>query len=379
MRKQRPQSGVIRLTDAIKAIGPATTFVFLLLLASFVLVLGRFEPAAVERVRTAMIDTMAPVLDVLARPIDTTRQLVDEIDSHMDLRAENLRLKEEVERLNAWQALARNLVEENKSLRQLTGLSPDPQTTFVTARVVADAGGPFVRTILISAGEKDGIQRGQAIATGDGIVGRIVGVGARASRVLLLTDLNSRVPVIIQGTKLRSMLIGDNSPHPKLDFLPSSAAVNPGDRIVTSGDGGMFPAGLPVGVVKSMDGRIPRIQLFVDLKKLDFVRVLRFQMQLNIDDTGPMVIAPPGSGTPLAAAPLGNAGMSSPVAPIVLRDLAAAPKTLQPGANARSAAPPTSVADPAPTPTSTATGRLLLRVSSNASEMRGASASLSTR
>ncbi len=355
MRKQRPQSGVIRLTDAIKAIGPATTFVFLLLLASFVLVLGRFEPAAVERVRTAMIDTMAPVLDVLARPIDTTRQLVDEIDSHMDLRAENLRLKEEVERLNAWQALARNLVEENKSLRQLTGLSPDPQTTFVTARVVADAGGPFVRTILISAGEKDGIQRGQAIATGDGIVGRIVGVGARASRVLLLTDLNSRVPVIIQGTKLRSMLIGDNSPHPKLDFLPSSAAVNPGDRIVTSGDGGMFPAGLPVGVVKSMDGRIPRIQLFVDLKKLDFVRVLRFQMQLNIDDTGPMVIAPPGSGTPLAAAPLGNAGMSSPVAPIVLRDLAAAPKTLQPGANARSAAPPTSVADPAPTPTSTAT------------------------
>jgi len=353
VRKPRPRSDVIRFTDAIKAVGPATTYVFLLILSSFVLVLGRFEPAAVERLRTAMIDTMAPILDVLARPIDTARQAAEEIESHMDLRSENTRLKGEVERLNAWQALARNLVEENKSLRQLMGLAADPQTTFVTARVVADSGGPFVRTILISAGEKDGIQRGQAIATGDGIVGRIVGVGARASRVLLLTDLNSRVPVIIQGTKLRSILIGDNSTHPKLEFLASGTSISPGDRIVTSGDGGMLPAGLPVGVVMAVEGRTPRIQLLVDLKKLDFVRVLRFQMQLNIDDSGPVVIAPPAA-PPQAQINASAAPATAPAA-TPLRDLTAAPRATPASPLARTATPPANTSEPTPTPTSTAT------------------------
>ncbi len=352
MRQPRPPSGVIRLADALKAVGPASTFVFLLGLSTIVLVLGRLEPVAVERVRSTVIDTVAPLLDVLSRPIDLARQVASEVESHLELRTENQQLKAEVERLTAWQAVARNLSEENKSLRQLMSLPADPQITYVTARVVADAGGPFVRTILIGAGERDGIQRGQAIATGDGVVGRVVGVGSHASRVLLLTDLNSRVPVIIQGTKLHAILIGDNSANPKLDFLPSAVSVNPGDRVVTSGDGGMFPAGLPIGVILNVDGRTPRIQLLVDLKKLDFVRVLKFQLPLGIDDTGPSVIAPPAvSGAPL---PPANAAAPSPgglPAPVSLRDLTTPGKPIV----ARTAQPPVAASDAVPIPTTTAT------------------------
>ncbi len=294
MRTPRNQSGVIRLSDALKALGPAASYVFLLTLSLVVLVIGRIEPAVIDRARGLIIDALSPVLDILSRPVDAVRTGADIVDSHFNLQSENERLKQEVDRLKAWQAAARNLADENKGLRALMALPADPQTTYVTARVVADAGGPFVRTLLVTVGEKDGIQRGQAIATGDGVVGRIVGIGARASRVLLLTDLNSRVPVMVQGTKLRAILTGDNSPHPKLEFLPSAASVNPGDRIVTSGDGGMFPAGLPIGTVVALDGRTPRVQLLVDLQKLDFVRVLKFSVPLSIDDRGPEVIAPPG-------------------------------------------------------------------------------------
>jgi len=344
--RQRSQTGVLRLADALKAIGPAATFVFLLSVSLIVLVLGRVDPASVERVRTALIDAVSPVLEALSRPIELVRRMDEAVESHLDLKAENERLKDELERLRAWQAVARTLYDENKGLRSVMNLPADPQTTFVTARVVADAGGPFVRTVLIGAGERDGLQRGQAITTADGIVGRIVGVGVRASRVLLLTDLNSRVPVRIQGTKLHAILVGDNGPHPKLDFLPSVANIAPGDRVVTSGDGGMFPAGLPVGTVIAVEGRTPRVQLTAELQKLEFVRVLKYAMPLAIDDIGPSVIAQPGptpaqaqSATPPTTAPSSS-----------LRDLTTQTKPAPTAAQARPAtAQEPAVAQPVPT------------------------------
>jgi len=314
VRQRWAQSGMVRLSDAFKAVGPATTFLFLTALSCTVLALSRFEPTSIDRVRGLIIDGLAPVLDALSRPIDVLRDLSAEIQGHLNLKAENERLAEEVERLRSWQATARRLTDENRDLRSLTGLPNDPLASFASARVVADSGGPFIRTVLIGAGERDGVRRGQAVATGDGVVGRVVGTGHRAARVLLLTDLNSRIPIVIQGTRLRAMLVGDNSARPRLEYLPSGATITPGDRVVTSGDGGLFPEGLPIGVVTAVESHVPRVQLFVDLERLDFVRIFRFAMPLEIDERAPSVIAAPPN---LNAAPGATSTMGFLTPPMV--------------------------------------------------------------
>ena len=154
----------------------------------------------------------------------------------------------------------------------------DPALTVVTGQVLADSGSPFRQSLLLNVGgARDGIKDGWAVTDGLGLVGRISGVGDKSSRVLLLTDNTSRVPVTIQPSGQRAMLSGDNSSLPVLDFIEDVEEVRPGDRVVSSGDGGVFPAGLLVGnVVLARDGRL-RLRLAADYERLEFLRVLRSQ------------------------------------------------------------------------------------------------------
>src|SRR5262249_48700346 len=160
----------------------------------------------------------------------------------------------ENERLLNWQQTALKLASENRRLRELLKLTPDPAATFITARVIASSGGAYVRSLMVRAGSANGVARGQAAVAGEGLVGRVSEVGSRAARVILVTDLNSRVPVVVEGSQQRAMLTGDNSERPFLRYLDTSAQLKVGDRVVTSGQGGVFPPGLPVGVVASLDG-----------------------------------------------------------------------------------------------------------------------------
>jgi rod shape-determining protein MreC len=164
--------------------------------------------------------------------------------------------------------------------------------TFVTGIVLADAGSPFRRSVLINVGARDGILDGWATMDGLGVVGRVSGVGERTSRVLLLTDSNSRLPVTIQPSGQQALLMGDNSPNPLLDFIDAREDVSAGDRIVTSGDGGLFPPELLVGqVVETTDGRL-RARLAADFVRLQFLRVMRSHPGTSLDDPGSLVGPP---------------------------------------------------------------------------------------
>jgi rod shape-determining protein MreC len=169
--------------------------------------------------------------------------------------------------------------------------------------VLADSGSPFRQSVLLNVGARDGIRDGWATMDGIGLVGRISGVGDKSSRVILLTDNNSRVPVTVQPSGQRGILTGDNSQLPPLDFLEDGDAVQPGDRVVTSGDGAVFPAGLLVGqVAKDTDGRL-RVVLAADYQRLVFLRVLRSHEIEPITDAGAL-IAP----DPLRELPIGVQG-----------------------------------------------------------------------
>jgi len=262
----------------------------LLIAAAFGLMLmGKADMVLMERARTTIADGLAPLIEVLSRPAASISDAVESLKELRDIRGENARLRIENERLERWQHVARRLEAENRALRALTNFVPPPTIDYITARVIADAGGAFVRSVMINAGREEGARPGLAAVSGDGLVGGVVEVGRSHARVLLITDLNSQIPVLVERTRDPAVLAGDNSRTPRLQYVPQNTQVLPGDRIVTSGHGGVFPPGLPVGVVTSVDERVIRVGPFVDWNRLEFVRLL---------DYGLDGVVRPGRGAP---------------------------------------------------------------------------------
>jgi rod shape-determining protein MreC len=249
--------------------------VLMIAFAAGLLVLAKADAVLVERLRSAIVDTAMPLLDVLARPMAAVDKAIGTVRELASIRAENARLREDNARLLLWQDMARRLEKENARLRELLAAADEPARAFVSARVIGDSGGPFLRTMLLNAGAAHGIGKGQGVVTSLGLVGRIAEVGERSSRMLLLTDLNSRLPVRLEKTRHRAILAGDNSAEPKLEYLPFDAEAEPGERVLTSGDGGMVPQGLPVGIVAKVGADGVAVRLYAELERLEFVRVLR--------------------------------------------------------------------------------------------------------
>jgi rod shape-determining protein MreC len=241
-----------------------------------IIVLGRADASLVERMRTATADFVSPVLSVLSQPVMALGNAVDRVRQAVLLYKENDRLRSENATLLQWQQAARQLENENTELRGLTNYYPEKTSWFATGQVIGTAGGAYSRNLLINRGSADGIAKGQAVASGSGLVGRIAEVGSRASRVLLLTDLNSRIPVSLDATHERAILAGDNTDRPQLIYLPPHARPQLGDKLVTSGDGGVFPPGLIVGVVASIEGTAIRIEPATDLSRVEYLRVIDF-------------------------------------------------------------------------------------------------------
>jgi len=271
-------ASVRRLALPVK--GWMQRFAFALLVSASIgiLLLGRVDSQFVERLRTGVTDGMAPILQAMSQPTATAAAIVGDIRAMADLYGENERLRGTNERLLQWQAVARGLEQENLAFRDLLNLVDDPRPAFITARVIGDAGGAFVRTVLLNAGTDDGVRVGQAAVNAEGLVGRVVEAGRRSARILLLTDLNSRVPVVLELTRVPAILAGDNSDNPRLAFTPVNALFEPGERLVTSGHGGMLPPGLPVGEVVSTASGVARIRPYVNFSALEYLRVLDFTL-----------------------------------------------------------------------------------------------------
>jgi rod shape-determining protein MreC len=254
----------------------------LALLAVFLV--WRIDSPRVERLRAAAIDTVIPSFDWAMAPITSTANLVSDFQSYQQLRAQNQDLRRELQQMKAWREAALQLGQENAKLLDLNKVSLDPELTFVTGVVITDSGSPFRQSVLVNVGARDGILDGWPTMDGIGLVGRIAGVGNETSRVMLLTDTSSRIPVTIQPSGQKAILAGDNSLNPAIAFLDDAALVRPGDRVVSSGDGGVFPADLLVGqLAQGTDGRL-RVRLAADYQRLEFLRVLRSQPHEDIPD-----------------------------------------------------------------------------------------------
>jgi rod shape-determining protein MreC len=272
---------VLRLTQPLRLWVQRFTFLLLLAGAVGLMLLGKADTVIVERMRVAAGDALAPVLDALSRPTAALNEAIDAGRNFYGLALENRTLREENARLLQWQAVAHRLEAENAALRALTGFVPETAASETTARVIGASGGAYVRSLLVAAGARHGVRKGQAAVAGAGLAGRVNEVGDRSARVLLITDLNSRIPVVVESSRDHAILVGDNGDRPRLDYLRPNARVAPGDRVATSGLGGIFPPGIPVGTVIAADGGF-RVQPPIDWDRLEFLRLMDFGL------TGPV-------------------------------------------------------------------------------------------
>ena len=252
-----------------------------LMLAVLILILGstfliwRIDSPRVERLRAQVTDRIVPNMDWAMAPVTGTINLFRDFQSYRRIAEQNAELRRELRQMEAWKEAALQLEQENARLLDLNNVRLDPRLTYITGVVLADSGSPFRQSVLLNVGARDGIVEGWATMDGIGLVGRISGVAQNTARVIMVTDASSRVPAVIQPSGQNAIVAGDNTAAPPVDFLENPDLVRPGDRGVTSGDGGVFPAGLLIGqVAADPSGRL-RVRLAADYERLEFLRVLR--------------------------------------------------------------------------------------------------------
>jgi rod shape-determining protein MreC len=250
--------------------------VIAIIIAAALLISHQSRPGGYEGVRHAVDNAVAPVEGAMAAPVRWTHGGLDYVRGYFFAVSENRHLKAELAAAQQVRDQLASVQLDNDRLRAVLAIRTNPPLPHVTAETLDDTRGPFANTRLADAGRDKGVTEGNPVLSEHGLVGRVVGVTDPVSRIMLLTDPQSRTPVILVRTNGRAILSGDGGGAPQLDFIRSALAPKEGDRVLTSGDGGVFPRGLPVGtVVRGVDGGW-RVALDSDAAPVDYVQILLF-------------------------------------------------------------------------------------------------------
>ncbi|MGH1398250.1 MAG: rod shape-determining protein MreC [Alphaproteobacteria bacterium] len=260
----------ISKTISIPALGAHSGGLFIGV-ALLILLFSIALPGQVSGIRMKATDIFAPALSAIVTPVTNLADIVRNVSGIAELQAENAKLQAENIRLKEWYQTALLLQAENASLKDLLNVKIDPQYSTITARVLSDKGSAFAQSLLVAAGESDGVKKGQAVMAAQGLIGRVIETGEHSARILLMSDLNSRVPVLIEDTRQHAILAGIGGQEMHLTRLPEDTALNVNTRVTTSGHGGVYPPGLPVGRITDVGGGI---QPFVNFGAITHVRIL---------------------------------------------------------------------------------------------------------
>ncbi|MCH4092891.1 MAG: rod shape-determining protein MreC [Acetobacter peroxydans] len=249
----------------------------LLLLSVGVMIAGQVEKRATEKARMAVAGALAPLWSMISQARAGVADVSNGIRQARHLSEENSRLEAENATLRRWYDVAVSLARENDALKTELHWVPEPSPSFVTGRVVADSGGIYARAVLLVAGMQSGIQTGNVALAANGLAGRVTEVGPHAARVLLITDISSRLPVMLESSHAPAIMAGDNSDTPRLLYYPQDTRPLEGERVVTGDQAGAFPAGIPVGTVHYTHPGTPVVQPFARLNQLTMLRVFDFR------------------------------------------------------------------------------------------------------
>jgi len=330
--------------------------VIVVAIAVVLVLVGKAQSGLFDRARVHVTDWMYPMLERVRGPVQSFDRWMNSIGEVFSVYEQNLKLREENARLRQWHNAEIVLEGRVKHYEALLHAVPDPQLDAVLARVIGRSSRPFLQTMILDAGNADNAKPGQAVIDASGMIGRIYLSGQRTSWVILLTDLNSRIPVTIAPGNVQAILAGDNSPMPMLDQLAHTATLKAGDQVVSSGDGGLLPPGLPIGTVVA-DGKGGwRVALLADAGQAQDVEILKFARepeqlpaagQLPVEAAGLKAEAPPAANAPASgvAAKPGTANALTPKPPATKTPVTTAQAAPKPVAAASKPAAPAAADD----------------------------------
>ena len=247
----------------------------ILLIISFSLIfVGKVDLYTARAAKLTISEFIAPIYDVVSAPVRAFETMAGGMRTLASFRAENVRLRAENERLKRWQRRAEILESENRQLKTVIGAASTTELVPVTARAISAPGGSFAHSLLLDIENIDNVVRGNAVVNADGLVGYIIEVGRKYARVLLITDVNSKIPILLSTSSWPALALGKNTKTLQLDFLPLEAKPEIGELVLTSGHGGILPAGVPVGRVISVGDDAVFLEPSVVLEQISFVSVL---------------------------------------------------------------------------------------------------------
>ena len=251
-RKDRPNSGWTRVF-----------IIVFLALSVFLVAVARSDLQDGKKGRTLGQEAVAPIAAIASVPIQSVEGFFKGLSDRASVYEDNKDLKAELAILRERQSRYENLA--MKVARYETILGVDTNTDIplrkIATRAIGENDGPFVRSLLINVGKNDDVALGNPVMSSDGMVGHVINIGSKSSRVLMLSDLNSRIPVASARSGATAILAGDNSMRPKLSFISERLEWKIGDQVITSGDDGALPRGLRIGDVIRVGEDELRVQL----------------------------------------------------------------------------------------------------------------------
>lgn len=262
-------------TAEIKVLARRLFVVILFLLSFFFILLSKVDSVVIEAANKAALDVTGPVMQLVEYPARIIHRVYTYFYDISHIYAENRALRAENKQMMMLQNKVRALEVENQLLGRLLNYVPPADATFISAKIIAESGDNFTHMLLVYIGDEV-VKKGQIVLSDESVIGRIDEVGEHYARVVLVTDINSKIPVVVERTRARAILSGNNTVMPQLMFLRSVADVQEGDIIVTSGVGGMFPAGLPIGFVNSVRNGEITIETIADIGRIEYVRIVDY-------------------------------------------------------------------------------------------------------
>ena len=262
----------IAFRSALLQRGGAQKFslIFLIFIAGIIFFLDVYGFGFMKPIRSIINDGIYRVSLVASSPSRFIPQATGSVTDLFNIKSENEKLKKALEVYRQKELSVEYLTNQNKNLRKILD-SDDTlfKENIVLSKVLIDKSSPYLKSIIINRGSKSGLLKGMPVMDKDFLIGRIVETNYLSSRVLLLNDLNSRVPVTFGEDGIQAILKGSGGSRPELEYLPEGYIVEEGIDVFTSGKDGIFMPGSPIGTTTENG----RVKLFSESSQLSFVKV----------------------------------------------------------------------------------------------------------
>ncbi|MBP5215648.1 MAG: rod shape-determining protein MreC [Alphaproteobacteria bacterium] len=249
--------------------------VLLFLFAFFFILLSKVNSSIVEKIDKAAMRVVGPIMQIVEFPARIGDRIYTYFYDMSQIYIDNRELREENKQMLILQNKVRTLEVENQLLSRLLNYVPPAEAKFLSAKIIAESDDNFTHMLLVYIGDEK-VKKGQVVLGDESVIGRIDKISGKYAKVILVNDINSKIPVVIERSRARGILSGNNTAMPDLIFTRSAADIREGDVVVTSGVGGMFPSGLPIGFVSSIKGGEIKVETLSDMSRVEYVRIVDY-------------------------------------------------------------------------------------------------------